>query len=1756
MMMQQNPSYQANIGNNETDSLVSILQLRAKQHGDKAAYIFLVDGEQQTLSLSYRELDKQARTIAATLQTMGLQGERAVLLYPQGLDYIVAFFACLYAGVIAVPAYPPKNQRHLPRLQAIIDDSQAAIILSTQATANAARTLYRESGGDLTWLLTDLPMEDNAQQWITPDINPESLAFLQYTSGSTGLAKGVMVSHGNLIANQQIIKEGFGHNSQTTVVGWLPLYHDMGLIGNVMQPLYIGSTVVLMSPLAFLEKPLRWLQAISRYHAHTSGAPNFAFELCVQKISAEEKAQLDLSSWQLAFNGAEPIHSTTLDRFEAAFSDCGFKREAFYPCYGLAEATLIVTGANKTESPTIRSFNKAKLEAHVACSDVAHLDDYRRLVGCGAVGSRHQIRIVNPDSQAICTDGQIGEIQVSGASVAQGYWQNPEATAATFIRDEYHTRWLRTGDLGFIHHGELFVSGRLKDLIIIRGRNYHPHDIEKSVQEAIDCLNPACVAAFSVTSDDGEKLVVLAELKRSHLRLASYQAEFSTIRCRLVDECGIQADSIVFVKPNAILKTTSGKIRRSACKALYEQQQLDSIAIDDLTGVIKQAEIVSSKPAISPEQSLLRQTLLLAPATVAAPLLANYLSNRVAVLSGLAQQQIDLSASVLSLGIDSLKAIELKYFIDEFLNIDFPVAMLLDEQSLTSIAEHALQLAAQPVQATASTTGIQVVDEMPLSLGQQALWTLCQVTALPTLYNMSVALQINSDINTDALQTALQVLINRHGQLRANFVLNEQPQPVQLIATAMSPAFAQIHCDNDAHRQQKIAVHLKQAFDLQNDALLRTLLFSTADNNHILVFCAHHLIVDLRSMTILLAELKQLYHAERLKKPLILPIINAHYVDYLDWQTQYLQSPAAESAWQYWQQRLSGELPKLKLPTRKVALPTPSYQGSAESLIIDRHLLQKLHVLASANNVTLYMLLLTLFKTLLYRYSGQPDIIVGSPLLARPKQCFADLVGYFVNPVALRSQPVGNKVFTDYLAEIKQTVLGALRHQDYPFSLLVEKLQPERSAAVSPFYKTWFVLQGDASSGSDTAALALGIPDITLDWSDLAVKTGRLPESIAQFDLTLMMAETERGLLASFQYRSDLFERQTILHLIAHFQCLLNGVLANPNQRLANLPFLTVAERQQQLSIWNTTQTIYPQATTIHQLFEQQAEKNPDAIAVAFQKHRLSYAQLNNKANQLAYILQARGIQPETCVAVCMERSLELVISLLAILKAGAAYLPIDPSNPLERQRYVLQDAKVSLLLSYSSLLEDIDHAGIDILCVDDNALYQNARQDNPTSAVLTDNTAYIIYTSGSTGQPKGVMVSHANVLHSTWARQRYYQQPVGCYLLLSSFAFDSSVAGIFWTLSQGGCLCLPDEQQPKDPMSLGKLIEQQHITHLLALPSLYSAILDTVSLAKLTSLRTVIVAGEACSHKIAQQHHDSLPSVQLHNEYGPTEATVWSSVHEVQKATATSVPIGKPISNTQIYLLDAHLQTVPVGIVGEIYIAGAGITRGYLHQAGLTAERFIPNPFSTSGHRLYKTGDLAYYHADGSIEFCGRVDHQVKLRGYRIECGEIESRLLENPAVKEAVVLIRDERLVAYLVAKPDVELDTNTLKTQLKITLPDYMIPNAWLFLTALPVNPNGKVDRQALLAFEQQTSSQTESVAPRDEVEEAVAAIWCEILGIDSLGIHDDFFDLGGHSLSGVQVVARVQELFEIDVPVNVIFEAPTIAEFVDRVAEYQN
>jgi amino acid adenylation domain-containing protein len=847
---------------------------------------------------------------------------------------------------------------------------------------------------------------------------------------------------------------------------------------------------------------------------------------------------------------------------------------------------------------------------------------------------------------------------------------------------------------------------------------------------------------------------------------------------------------------------------------------------------------------------------------------------------------------------------------------------------------------------------------------------------------------------------------------------------------------------------------------------------------------------------------------------------------------------------------------------------------------------QDLKSFSRVHGATLYTILLAAYQVLLYRYMGQEDILVGSPTAGRNLARWAGVVGYFVNPVVIRADLSGNPSFEAFLDRVHQTVLAAFAHQDYPFDLLVERLRPNRDPSRSPIFQTMFILQQLPSfSQPELAAFAVGEQGAWLNLGELILESLSLEQSIAQFDLTLRVVEGHGQLTAAFEYNTDLFDAPTIARMAGHFQILLQGIVAHPNRPLSDLPLLTDAERQQLLVAWNTTQ-VEVSPLCIHQLFELQVARTPDAVAIVCpardaqqgEDQYLTYWELNRRANQLAHYLQGLGVGPEVAVGICVERSVEMLIGLYAVLKAGGAYVPLDPTYPASRLAFMMEDARLSVLLTQAKLAPQLPVANVEVVCLDldGGAVAQQATED-PASEVTPQNLAYVIYTSGSTGRPKGVAIQHHNAAALIdWAQHAFDTGIFHGTLASTSICFDLSVFEIFVPLSCGGTVILIEAV-----LHLAALPVAEAVTLVNTVPSAMRELLRLEGMP--ASVRTVNLAGEPLPTQLVQQIYLQQTIEQVFDLYGPSEDTTYST-YALRSATGPAT-IGRPIANTQVYLLDVQLNPVPVGVPGELYIGGAGLARGYLHRPGLTAEKFIPNPFratadgrrqttaaklskfsgqpSAVGGRLYKTGDLARYLPDGSIEFLGRLDHQVKLRGFRIELGEIETVLAQHPAIREVAVLVQsmprdpaDIRLVAYVVFEYGQEVAFEGLRHFLGEKLPHYMLPSYFVMLETLPLTPNGKVDRRALSAWEPaQPELEHTFVAPRTPVEEMLAEIWTEVLGLEQVGIYDDFFELGGHSLLVTQVLARIRQVFQVELPVHSLFQYSTIADAANYIEAIQ-
>jgi amino acid adenylation domain-containing protein len=1727
-------------------TVVELLCLRSSMQPHRDAFTFLFDGEIEQATLTYQELDKRSRRIAAQLQASGLSGERALLLYPAGLDFLVAFFGCLYARVVAVTAYPPRNQRNTPRIKAIATDAQAAIALTTTEILSTVRSLMTEKTDleSLQLLTTDNLTEGIEDTWQEPAIHRDTLAFLQYTSGSTGTPKGVMISHGNLLHNADTTYQFMEHSPESKFVTWLPMYHDMGLIGGILQPLYGGFPCIIMPPTSFLQRPYRWLQAISQYKGTTSGGPNFAYDLCTEKITAEQKATLDLSSWNVAFNGAEPVRHDTLERFATAFAECGFRKEAFYPCYGMAETTLMVSGVQKATAPLIKTVRKSALESNRVVESSAKDEDVYHFVSCGRVIPEQEVVIANPETLNSSQPGEIGEIWVSGPSVGQGYWNRSQETEETFcayLSDTGKGPFLQTGDLGFLQTGELFITGRAKDLIIIRGRNLYPQDIELTTERSHPSLRSGAGAAFTVEVNNEERLVVVQELEfRAKPNLEEVA---SAIRQAVTEEYEVQVYAVVLIKPGSIPKTSSGKIQRRATRAQFQNGELNVVR----SNILKISDIARKETRVQ------RSELLALSPRECQPILKAYLIELLARVFSVTPNDINPQEPLSTMGLDSLKVFELKNKIEADLEVEVSVADFFEGMSTRSLVTKLLaQMTTDAIPSISLTQQEKNISIHPLSFVQQGLWFINQLTPDTPTYNIPIVISLKGCINLAALQDSLNEIIRRHEVLRTSFTVVDG-QPVQVInqAVPLTLAVEDLRSLSESDRTQegqRLATELAQEpFDLSSQSLLRAKILHLNDKNYQLIVTLHHIIADGWSIGILIKELVALYKAFSTGKLSPLPELPIQYRDFVNWQRQWLDSEHIQSLLTYWKQKLQGQLPVLNLPTDRPRSPVQTFKGAQAKLVLSQTVKKELKNLSRQQGVTLFMTLLTAFKTLLYRYTGQTDILVGSPIANRNRAEIDSLIGFFINILVLRTDLSGDLSFQELLARVKSTALEAYVHQDLPFEKLVEELQPSRDLSYNPLFQVMFVLQN--------------VPKPNLSLSDVSVTYEEGYNGTSKLDLTLFMEDSEQGLVATCEYNTDLFNADTITRMLGHFQTLLESIVSDPEQCISDLQLLTPPEVQQLLVEWNDTKTDYPQDKCIHQLFEAQVEKTPSDIAVIFENQQLTYQELNNRANQLARYLQQLGVKPDVLVGICVERSIEMVVGLLAIMKAGGAYIPLDPAYPKERLAFTLADSQVWVLLAHAHLVNHLPPHSAQLLCIDaDSTAFADYSPENLVSNANPENLAYVIYTSGSTGKPKGVQISHSAVVNFlSTMRQIPGLAKEDVLLSVTTLSFDIAALELYLPLIVGARLILVNREVSTDGTQLLKQLVSNGVTVMQATPATWRMLVA----AGWQSQNTVkiLCGGEALDSSLAYQLLER--GREVWNLYGPTETTIWSAIQKVnyQEQQQGVSSIGRPIANTQFYILDPHQELVPIGVPGELHIGGVGLARGYWNRPELTGEKFISSPFE-SEKRLYKTGDLARYLTDGKIEFLGRIDHQVKIRGFRIELGEIEALLEQHPQVRETVVVAREDipndcRLVAYLVNHENAKPSVNELRGFLKEKLPEYMLPSAFVVLDALPLTPNGKVDRRALRAPENLRPQLTASFQPpQSEMEQQIAKLWQELLHLDKVGIHDNFFDLGGHSLLMLQINHKLCAISQRDISVVTMFQNPTIyslAEYLSQKTE---
>ena len=1638
------------------------------------------------LELTYQQLNIQANQLAHHLQSLGVGAEILVGIYlERSLLVIVGLLAVLKAGGAYVPLDPDYPQQ---RLSYMAEDAKISLLLTQQS------------------LLSSLPVEDvgvivldksaeslTVQSLENPvsEVVPENLLCVLYTSGSTGKPKGVMLTHEALVNHSWGISEIFGLTESDRVLQFASFGFDVA--AEEIFPTWLkGGTVVLrpwqMFPTLtdfadFIEQESLTLLNITPAYWHE-------WAIAVSQSSATVP-----SSLRVVAVGGDAVLPETVNIWREWVG----KQVQCINVYGPTEAsvTAIVHDLLDSQSEKMNSV----------------------LIGRPIANTKAYILDQNLQPAPI---GVKGELHLCGVRLARGYLNRPELTAEKFIdnpfADEPFNRLYKTGDLArYLPNGSIECFGRIDNQVKIRGFRIELGEIEAILNQHLD-VQTSCV----IIREDlpGQKYLV-AYIVSHYERIPM----ISELRQFLAGNLPMYMVPQAFVFLESLPLTTNRKVDRRALPA----------------------------PNLEGD----RRDQYVAPRNGIEEMLVQIWTEVLKV------GQVGIYDNFFEIGGHSLLATQLVSRVRSLFKIELPLRSLFAAATVAELAHLIGQLQQQNLTLTVPPILPRTKDgELPLSFAQQRLWFLDQLQPNSALYNIPMVLRLQGNLNQGALERSLLEICDRHEVLRTNFV-TINGQPIQVIQTsnqqsAVSRIFSDVvelqhlSVNEQAERTQQLRqTQATQPFDLAQESLIRATLVVLSETEHLLLVCMHHIISDGWSIEVFIHELTTLYNAYAQNQPANLAPLPIQYADFAIWQRQWLQGDVLQSQLNYWQNQLANAPSLLSLPTDHPRPAVQSFVGAYQEFSLSPALSQALTELSRKQGVTLFMTLLAAFDALLYRYTGSSDILVGTPIANRNRGEIEGLIGFFVNTLVLRTDLADNPSFSQLLTRVREVAMDAYTHQDLPFEMLVEALQPERDLSHTPLFQVAFVLQNTPKS--EIAMTGLTVTDLP-------------PENTtAKFDLTLAMVNTDDGLKGVWEYNTDLFESSTIERLSGHFLNLLGGIAANPQARISQLPLLTESETNQLLIEWNNTQIDYPEYKCIYQLFEEQVKRTPDAVAVVCSEQKLTYNELNCRANQLAHYLRKLGVKPDELVGICLERSLDMIVGLLAILKVGGAYVPIDPDYPQERISFMLQDTQVKIILTCESLQNSLPNHQTIVICLDkDWQQINQASLENLNSTVSADNLAYVIYTSGSTGIPKGVIVTHQAVNRLVLNTNYIQFTPDDRVVQASNIAFDAATFEIWGALLNGAKIIIIAKSVLLSPQELALSLKENQISVLFLTTALFNQLANLVPQA-FSSLRCLLFGGEAVEPKWVQEVLEKGAPQRLLHVYGPTENTTFSSWYLVENvaSTATTIPIGKAIANTQIYLLDKNLQPVPIGVVGELHIGGMGLAKGYLNRPELTQEKFIPNPFEkdevipptplnkdgNEPSKLYKTGDLARYLPDGNIEYLGRIDNQVKIRGFRIELGEIEALLNQNEDVQSACVIARednpgDKRLVAYLVPQPEIILTIDEIRQFLKAKLPDYMVPNAFVILEALPLTPNGKIDRRALPVPDLQ--SQGEYIAPRNPIEEKLAQIWAEVLKLKRVSIEDNFFELGGHSLLATQAISRLQETFEIVLPLRYLFESPTIAQ----------
>ncbi len=1654
--------------------------------------IIFVDNDGSEIVESYADLYQISLKILHALRQKGLKkGDYLIFQLRTEQYFIRVFWGCILGGIVPIPLPVPltlsTGTEAFQKLLKINQQLFNPFIVTEENLMQFFEEEYRDN--QLRYMICEELMSDLNHSTVELDaLDNEDLAYIQYSSGSTGEPKGVLLSQNNVVYNIHQISDRlhFHLNKEHFGANWVPLTHDMGLVGFHLTPLSKGFNHIILSPDTFTKNPTMFLQKVQKYHVTHFVSPNFGLAWMNDKVNDDDIKNLDLSSVKLIHNGAEPISMEVVRRFYQKFRPAGLKSNVVYQVYGMAEACLAVSmpkiGEDNQSIIIDRTNNRIGNDIKELPIDASNAMEFAAV---GKPIKDLEIKIVD-DSDNLLLEEQIGNIMIKGPNVFKGYLRQD---GARFTKDGFFS----TGDLGFVKNGYLYVTGRKKDIIIVHGQNFFANDLERILGSTLPIdFNQTLVVSYFDNAKAKDEVIIFVRYTNN---LKDFEKMYHKVQETLFQSLGFTADFVVFL--TSFPKTASDKPQRYKLLEQFRNHQFENV----MNG----------------------STMHFSP-TTAAP--RNELESKIAHIwqSVLGIEMIGIEDNFFEIGGNSLKAAMLIAKIQKEMDMDLTLRQFFQKPTIKELVA-SLQNTAKTVHQKIPSIGKK--EFYMVSSAQRRMFILNQFEKHSTQYNNAEILEVKGNLDRNHLQRSVDQLIQRHEAFRTSFEITAEGV-MQKVQDEVENAILSYDISDKNNQQEAVNEIIKgfiKPFDLHQAPLIRVGLIQLAKERHILMFDTHHIISDGMSKEILIKDFTAIYNGE------ILQELKLQYKDFAVWQSQLYKSEEFKQQETYWLTLFTGEIPNLNLPSDYVRPVIQSFEGDRLFIKFDQKIKDGLDKIKTQTETTLYMVLLAALNILLSKYSGHEEIVIGSPVAGRSHTDLANIVGVFVNLLAMRNCPERRKTFKAFLTEVKENVVKALENQDYPFEELVEKILVKRDVSRNPLFDVLFALQNMDKS-------AIGIADLTI--TPYAIEN-----PVSKFDLSIYAYELEDCIKLEFEYCTKLFTKKSIERFANSYQKVIEQVIENLEQAIEEIQIINETEKTKILVEFNGVNREYPVEKTIAELFEEQVQKSPDKVALIFEEQSLTYKALQMQSHQLAKVLRNRGVGPDSIVGVMVDRSFEMMIGILGVLKAGGAYLPIDPSYPSDRIDYMLEHSQTKIVLTEAKYRRNV-RQDIETIDLKETDIYVDDGQILPKINSYK-NLAYVIYTSGSTGKPKGVMIEQQalhNFINGVGERITFAQG--SRILAITTISFDIFALETILPLCMGLEVVIAGEKDQVSPKSLLKLIRDQKIAMLQVTPSRMKMLLGESREDDFINIHTLMVGGEALPDQLFEELKKK-GKWKIYNMYGPTETTVWSTICDL--TDQSKVTIGKPIANTQIYILDSANNICPIGVTGELWIGGDGLARGYYRRPDLTAEKFINNPYQAN-KRIYRTGDLARWLPDGNIECLGRIDHQVKVRGYRIELGEIENQLLKIKGIKEAAVITKENQegekyLCGYFVS--DQEKTVRELKEALHKSLPEYMVPAYFVKLDKLPLTPNGKIDRKMLPHPKENLESGSTFEAARNEFETKLITIWQEVLGKAKVSINDNFFEIGGNSIKIVQLSNRLSEALNREVEVITLFQYPTVSSF---------